>query len=233
MENAGAEYAVIINSDNNILNIVASGKHNEINIDLNHKEPIEESLAIPLNIIKYVTRTRKSIVLNNAIADKVYSDNSYIQKNYVRSVFCHPILHKNKLFAILYLENNLSSNVFTTSHIETVNLLSAQLAISMDNAMLYEHLEEKVVERTSQLRKAKEEIEKTHSQITDSINYASRIQKAILPTNKLFKNHFSDFFILFKPRDVVSGDFYWAKKINDNIIFAAADCTGHGVPSIC
>jgi len=66
--------------------------------------------------------------------------------------------------------------------------------------------------------------------ITDSIVYAKRIQRAILPNLELFKDILENFFILFKPRDIVSGDFYWENKIGDEIIIIAADCTGHGVP---
>ena len=77
-------------------------------------------------------------------------------------------------------------------------------------------------------------LQQKHKQITDSITYASRIQNAMLPDNKGFTNYFPKHFIIFKPRDIVSGDFYWVKKItqkNDSsIIIAAADCTGHGVP---
>ncbi len=81
-----------------------------------------------------------------------------------------------------------------------------------------------------QVSKQKEKIEISHKHIKDSINYAKKIQDAILPSLDLFENNLSDYFIFFKPRDVVSGDFYWAKKINEHFIFVAADCTGHGVP---
>ena len=67
-------------------------------------------------------------------------------------------------------------------------------------------------------------------QITDSINYARNIQQAILPKYDLLKSNFADYFIFFKPRDIVSGDFYWLKNVNGVIVFAVADCTGHGVP---
>jgi serine phosphatase RsbU (regulator of sigma subunit) len=67
-------------------------------------------------------------------------------------------------------------------------------------------------------------------EITDSIHYAKRIQNAILPTRKMFAEDLSDYFILFQPRDIVSGDFYWMTKKNRKLIIAAADCTGHGVP---
>jgi phosphoserine phosphatase RsbU/P len=74
------------------------------------------------------------------------------------------------------------------------------------------------------------DIEAKNKLITESINYASRIQKTILPTNKYLKELLGDFFIFFKPRDIVSGDFYWAKESDGNIIIIVADCTGHGVP---
>jgi serine phosphatase RsbU (regulator of sigma subunit) len=91
-------------------------------------------------------------------------------------------------------------------------------------------LEQKVAERTEELRKEKEIVEKQNKNIHDSIDYASRIQSAVFVPktilNKLLPNHF----IFFKPKDKVSGDFYWAHFSNDIIYFAVADCTGHGVP---
>ncbi len=98
-------------------------------------------------------------------------------------------------------------------------------------------LEHKVVERTEQVVKQKEEIqEKTKEletlfkQVTDSIHYAKRIQEAILPPLSLVKSILPESFILYKPKDIVSGDFYWIDKKNDWSYFAAVDCTGHGVP---
>ncbi|MGB0524894.1 MAG: SpoIIE family protein phosphatase [Flammeovirgaceae bacterium] len=69
-----------------------------------------------------------------------------------------------------------------------------------------------------------------NSMINSSLNYAQKIQEAILPFDTRFNNHFSDHFILYQPRDLVSGDFYWLEHVNDNIIIAMVDCTGHGVP---
>ncbi len=84
-------------------------------------------------------------------------------------------------------------------------------------------LEEKVKERTSELAAQKQEI-------TASIEYAGRIQMAMLPMEDHFKELFSDYFIYFKPRDIVSGDFYWIGEDEKSIFFTVADCTGHGVP---
>jgi serine phosphatase RsbU (regulator of sigma subunit) len=66
--------------------------------------------------------------------------------------------------------------------------------------------------------------------ITDSLKYAQRIQDALLPSQTYIKSLLSEFFILFKPRDIVSGDFYWIKEIQNHLVFIGADCTGHGVP---
>ncbi len=74
------------------------------------------------------------------------------------------------------------------------------------------------------------EIEAQNKYITDGINYAKRIQKAMLPTKEIFKNNFKDYFIYYNPREIVSGDFYWAVKHKNLILYATADSTGHGVP---
>ncbi|HYG52400.1 MAG TPA: SpoIIE family protein phosphatase, partial [Flavobacteriales bacterium] len=91
-------------------------------------------------------------------------------------------------------------------------------------------LESKVEARTQQLKFANDELEEKNKDIMDSLNYARQIQKTILPPEKVFVDHFSDHFILFQPRDIVSGDFYWFEKQNGHLFFAVADCTGHGVP---
>lgn len=98
-------------------------------------------------------------------------------------------------------------------------------------------LEEKVRLRTAEVVQQKEEIEQQkhkieeyYTQVTDSINYAKRIQDAILPPERLTNELLPDSFILFKPKDIVSGDFYWMERSNEKVFFAAVDCTGHGVP---
>ncbi len=76
----------------------------------------------------------------------------------------------------------------------------------------------------------RETLIKKNDQILDSINYAKKIQKAVMPTEELIKSSFSDAFVFFKPKDIVSGDFYWQQKVGDLIFIAVVDCTGHGVP---
>ncbi|MBN2891901.1 MAG: SpoIIE family protein phosphatase [Bacteroidales bacterium] len=112
-------------------------------------------------------------------------------------------------------------------------------------------LEAMVKERTAEITQQKEEIqtqkeeieaqrdllvdknvfiEKQNENITSSIQYASRIQQALLPSRDDFGDLFADYFVFYKPRDIVSGDFFWLKKLEHYILLAVADCTGHGVP---
>ena len=84
-------------------------------------------------------------------------------------------------------------------------------------------LEGIIAERTAEIRRQKEEL-------TDSIEYASRIQRALLPSDRLLDDHQLEHFILFRPRDIVSGDFFWMAAKNGKLIVVVADCTGHGVP---
>jgi len=84
--------------------------------------------------------------------------------------------------------------------------------------------------QTSELRQQNKEIEHKNKEITDSIYYAKKIQEAIMPSSAYIKELFADSFVLFKPKDIVSGDFYWASQKGNKVLLAAADCTGHGVP---
>ncbi|MGF1534252.1 MAG: response regulator [Bernardetiaceae bacterium] len=97
-------------------------------------------------------------------------------------------------------------------------------------------LEQKVIKRTQEITAQKEIIEQKNLNILDSINYAQRIQQASLPTQARMADKLKDFFVLYMPRDIVSGDFYWFESQIDpasgheKLLLAAIDCTGHGVP---
>lgn len=107
-----------------------------------------------------------------------------------------------------------------------------------------EDLEQKVIDRTQELAQKNEEVRKsrdilfktaeamrkTNNKLTNSINYAKRIQNAILPPIESIKAKIPNSFVLFKPRDIISGDFYWYGEVGNKTILGAFDCTGHGVP---
>ncbi len=96
---------------------------------------------------------------------------------------------------------------------------------------IQEYLQRALDERTREVMEQKEEIENKNRDITDSINYAQRIQASILPPIKRLHDTFSGSFVFYQPRDIVSGDFYWYDRIWDNkFVIVCADSTGHGVP---
>lgn len=101
--------------------------------------------------------------------------------------------------------------------------------ITQNNVVLSEQAEE-IRAQTEEIITQKELIEKKNIDMTDSILYARVIQSAILSDEELLKNNFSDHFILYRPKDIVSGDFWWFEEAQDKFILAVADCTGHGVP---
>ncbi|OFX21554.1 MAG: hypothetical protein A2033_06485, partial [Bacteroidetes bacterium GWA2_31_9] len=119
------------------------------------------------------------------------------------------------------------------------------IVLMIVSARLYSHqlklknirLEQIVQERTAEIQKQnveiahqRDELSEQKREITDSIKYAKRIQSVILPVADILKEDFEGHFILFRPKDIVSGDFYWLTKIKDTVIVTVADCTGHGVP---
>lgn len=107
--------------------------------------------------------------------------------------------------------------------IETYQLRRTNRQLIEDLREANQHLEQKVIERTRQ-------IESQNKEITSSIQYASRIQNALMPPEDELRSVFQSYFVLSKPKDIVSGDYYWLAKKDDKILIAVADCTGHGVP---
>jgi signal transduction histidine kinase len=98
------------------------------------------------------------LVLENAMKDKRFSTDKAVLKHTIKSVLCIPVLSKASLIAIIYLENNLAEAAFTSSNLQTLKMLSGQMAISLENALLYENLEQKVQERTRQLEDKQHEL---------------------------------------------------------------------------
>ncbi len=82
----------------------------------------------------------------------------------------------------------------------------------------------------SEIEEARVNLERKNKEVTDSINYAKRIQAAILPSEKTIASHLNEAFVLYLPKDIVAGDFYWTERVDNTLLFAVADCTGHGVP---
>jgi predicted ATPase/signal transduction histidine kinase/BarA-like signal transduction histidine kinase len=124
------------------------------------KIPLQESELVPRTIVEHVFHYRKDVVLNDAQLENPFSNDPALVKNKVRSALCIPALNQGNLVGALYLENNLVSGAFTKDRVELLKLLSGQIAVSIENSILYENLEQKVQERTAEIQVQKEEIQR-------------------------------------------------------------------------
>ncbi|MGL5192524.1 MAG: GAF domain-containing sensor histidine kinase, partial [Chroococcales cyanobacterium] len=106
--------------------------------------PLENFSCLPLSIVNYVHRTGEALVINNAAVESVFTTDPYITAKQPKSILCFPMVYQGHTVAILYLENNLSAGVFTRDRLEVLKLLSSQAAISLENARLYQNLEQSI-----------------------------------------------------------------------------------------
>lgn len=115
--------------------------------------------------------------------------------------------------------------------IVSVLVLAVTFAIFMVRRFRLTQAQKEIIENQKELvEQQKSDIEEKHKEITDSIRYAKRIQDAILPSKSSLDTYLKDYFVLYLPKDVVAGDFYWVEHVENTVFVAAADCTGHGVP---
>lgn len=159
MENAGAQrgFFIVKNETDQKLYVEAFGDATDIQV---HQALLLENKRLDLcvDMVHYVARSQQAVVVNNAQKEGDYRTNGYIKRNNVKSVLCLPIMHHNTLKGILYLENNLVPNAFLPSHITVLNLIASQIAISLENAYVYNNLDELVKKRTAQLETAQAEL---------------------------------------------------------------------------
>ena len=126
---------------------------------------------------------------------------------------------------LIFIENEKTEKqVLITLASLIILILVICFAVFVFNKLNVTRKQKGIIEDTNQL------LEERNKEITDSITYVKRIQAAILPTNRVVKEYLKDSFILYKPKDIVAGDFYWIESVGNKVLFAAADCTGHGVP---
>lgn len=160
MENAGAQTGAIIINEDEQLKLEIVGAINDslggidcqlYNINLDDVDSTQQPL-LPDTIIRYTQKTMKTLIIDNPSEDPRFINNSYLRINNPKSVLCLPITGQGRLIAIVYLENNLIEYAFTKKHKDTVELISAQAAVSLINARHYETLENKVAQRTEELQ---------------------------------------------------------------------------------
>ncbi|MGF1534811.1 MAG: GAF domain-containing protein [Bernardetiaceae bacterium] len=161
----------------------------------------------------------EDIIISDYAQEVVQSHLQTQEGNYPKSLVYMPIKVKGRTIGVLSV-HSFKAHAYTNNHLNILRNVAIYAGIALENAATYQQIEEQ-----------KEEIQTATKKLTASINYAKRIQEAMLPDRQSIKRALPDSFILFRPRDVVSGDFFWFAELgNGNHVIAAVDCTGHGVP---
>ena len=177
IENAGAQQGFLILEEENRWLVQASKKADFDEIDVLQSLSIDsldeqQIPVLPMAVVNYVIRTQENVVLNNATEAKQFIRDPYIVATQPKSILCTPLLDRGKLNGILYLENNLTTDAFTSDRLEVLKVLSAQAAISIENARLYRQLENynrnlelRVNERTQELSQTLEILQATQAEL--------------------------------------------------------------------
>lgn len=209
------------------------------------KNPIDLDILNPIRlkpgegIVGHVAITCVPEIVNDTRIDARY----VLDDDMRHSEIAVPIIHDGEVIGVIDSEHP-EPYFYSQDDIDlltTIASMSASKIVQthyLQELNLYKtELEEQVKIRTSELEDILQEIEHQKSEISlknrnllDGMSYARRIQKSILPSSKQLEALFNSSFLFFRPKEIVSGDFYWIKKDGDSIHFAVADCTGHGVP---
>jgi predicted ATPase/serine phosphatase RsbU (regulator of sigma subunit)/tRNA A-37 threonylcarbamoyl transferase component Bud32 len=240
IENAGAERGLLIlekEKGKSEWVIEAEGRFDVDEVTILQSIPL--SGYLPMSVVNYVMRTREPVVLANAMLDGIYTEDQYIRQHQLKSILCSPILHQGQLIGLLYLENNLTESAFTPARLKIVEMLSSQAAISLENALLYRTLEQKVEKRTAQLAQANEEITRLAEQLKEEnlrmsaeLDVAKQLQQMVLPKEaELQQVEGLDIAGFMAPADEVGGDYYDVLQHDGQIKIGIGDVTGHGLES--
>jgi predicted ATPase/signal transduction histidine kinase len=182
IENAGAQRGFLILEQDGQLVIEAEGAVDRDEVLVLQSVPAETRNDLPISLIRYVERTNEQIVLSDAAQEAVFATDPYVTAAQPKSILCAPLVKQGKFTGVLYLENNLVTGAFTPQRLEVLNLLSAEAAISIDNARLYRsleaangrladysrNLEQKVAERTQALQEKNQELEIANQQVQEA-----------------------------------------------------------------
>jgi serine phosphatase RsbU (regulator of sigma subunit) len=206
----------------------AHGLKNPIDLDI--LNPIK--IKIGQGIVGTVAETRRGEIVSDTSLDERY----ILDDNVGLSEIAVPIVYQNKTIGVIDSEHP-EKNFYPADDLKILDTIASMTATKLMQAkndeklLQYQNnLEYLVRQKTNELNKTLTELKSQTLELTDSITYAKRIQKAILRHPASIKEILPESFFIYKPKDIIAGDFYLAEQIEDKIVFAVADCTGHGVP---
>jgi predicted ATPase/serine phosphatase RsbU (regulator of sigma subunit) len=204
-------------------------------------EPSDEpSIPLPRIIIDFVLQAREKVVLTQASESNRFSSDPYLAKHKPQSLLCMPMIRQGELTGVLYLENRLAADVFTADQVELLEMLSTQAAISLENARLYEEMEERVKDRTRKLEESLRTIQEDQARIIEAerraavahleseLAIAQRIQTSILPRELSVAG--MEIAAMMRTATEVGGDYYDILPTEDGGLWLGiGDVSGHGL----
>jgi predicted ATPase/serine phosphatase RsbU (regulator of sigma subunit)/tRNA A-37 threonylcarbamoyl transferase component Bud32 len=242
IENAGAQVGYLILESHGQLYIEAAGAIDSQQLTVLQSIPVDAEVTqsyLSRKIVQFVSRTRETVVLNNATQEGDFINDAYVQEHQPQSILCVPLIDQGQLVSIVYLENNLTIGAFTPDRVELLKILSAQAAVSIENARLYQTLEDKVAERTSQLAQANQEITDLNTRLAaENLNMSAeldvvkQLQQMVLPRRaELTAIAGLDIAGFMEPATKVGGDYYDVLQQDGRVQIGIGDVTGHGLES--
>lgn len=226
LENAGAQYGILVLSQGEALIIVARLRVDGGRIETGLSEPIDRSDDLAIAVVEYVARRREPVVLDGAYPDPRFSSTRRMRTREVQSVLAVPLVHQGRLGGVLYLDHATPA-AFPTNRVSFLGVLASQAAIALENAKLYEEmrrlnegLEAEVATRTAQLQKAL-------SDLWSEVDLARKIQTVLLPDDGKFDAY--ELAATMRPADEVGGDYYDVISWAGHTWILIGDVSGHGV----
>lgn len=178
------------------------------------------SLDNPQSLAVYAVKSERELVISHWQEEATQYPMADVPTTGERpqSLIYIPLRTKNAMIGILTVQS-FQAHAYNDYDLNLLRNLAIYVAIALENANAF-----------GEIARQRESIQKSNEKITASINYASRIQSAMLPDLAEISRCLPDSFVFFRPRDIVSGDFYWLQEKDGKILLATVDCTGHGVP---
>lgn len=212
LENAGAQRGVVLLEKNGEFVMEAEGNAQDKTVQVLSSLPVEGNERLSAAIVRYVVRTREYVVVSDALREGSFTDDPYVKQVNAKSILCAPIFHQSRLTGVVFLENNLTVGAFTPQRLEVLRLLSAQMAISIENALLHEK-------------------EKAFVRMQEEVRLASQIQRNLLPVASPSIDGYEVAGINI-PAQLVGGDYYDFIPIREHRwAVCLGDVSGKGLPA--
>ena len=214
VENSGAQKALLLLKQDNSWTIEAYKKSADSPIEVIYDTYLDTNTLgneyIPISLFNYVVQSKTSAIIGNAVEDSIVMQDYYVEKNLSKSLLLTPMFYQGNLIGLVFLETNLGTYIFNQNHLEILHIISAQAAISIENARLYANMEKRIAERTQQIKE---------------LSYIDSLTN--VPNRKAFDEKVTEEFERakrsYQPLSILIIDIDHFKKVNDTYGHLAGD----------